>query len=84
MPQETLFRAIVEVVLSMFCSFLDWCWFFVWRVTLSIFVALAVLLILWMTLEDSPLRTVCMIVSGVAFPLAGVVWHLLADDRSKE
>lgn len=84
MPQETLFRAIVEVVLSVFSSFLDWCWFYGWRVTLSIFVTLAVLLTLWITLDDRPLRTLSLIASGIGIPLAGIIWHLFADDRPKE
>lgn len=80
MPQETLFRAIVEVVLSVAETVTGNTGQAYWRIFVALLVAVLVVGVIWMTCEPSWMRTTFMIIAGVGIPIEGIRWHIRSGD----
>jgi len=80
MPQETLFRALVEVALSIVDGVVTATTTAYWRIWLSIILAIVVVSIIWMTRDPGWLRTTFMIVAGLGIPIEGIRWHIRSGD----
>ncbi len=80
MPHETLFRVIVEVVLSIADGVLTATTTDHWRIWLSIILAVTVGLIIWITLDPGWLRITLTFLAAVGIPIQGIRWHMRSGD----
>lgn len=80
MPHETLFRAIVEVVMWIVDGVVTATMTDHWRIWLSIILAVTVGLIIWITLDPCWLRTTLTFLGAVGIPIEGIRWHTRSGD----
>jgi hypothetical protein len=79
-PQESLFRAIVEIVFSVVDAVSGGFTSDYWRIVVSVLVALVVVVLIWCRPERNWVETTMMWVCGVGIPLLGIHWHRRSGD----